>query len=245
MAGEKGGVVQFRLIASLALLGAVAAGPETAIAQRVPVYSWTGCYVGIAGGGNWGNSQVFYEFPPSPAFGLAETNNISLSGGLFGGTTGCSYQIDPWVLGFENDISWTNKSGTAGTIPPFNPLTTFKTDETWLDTLRARFGYAWDRWFFYGTAGGGFAGEGFTACGPIAGCGSQSKSAIGWTAGVGVEYTFWSVLSVKLEYLHVDLGRQSFSNMPGAVPGTFFVPHDVTLTDEIFRVGLNYKFTGR
>jgi outer membrane immunogenic protein len=84
----------------------------------MPVYSWAGCYVGIAGGGNWGGSQVFYEGQHSPFVGSAEANTINLSGGLFGGTVGCGYQVGSWVLGIENDISWTNKSGTGPTIFP-------------------------------------------------------------------------------------------------------------------------------
>jgi outer membrane immunogenic protein len=226
------------LIAGVALLAA-AVVPAKAVELGTPPLNWAGCYVGIAGGGNWGSSQVFYEFPSSPVFGLAETNGINLSGGLFGGTTGCSFQVRPWVVGIENDISWTNMRAVAGTIPPFNPSTAFQVKEDWLDTLRARLGYAWNGWFFYGTGGGAFAGLGFMPCNPRVGCSSQSMTALGWTAGVGVEYTFWAALSVKAEYLHADFGRQSFSNTPN------WVPHDVTLTNDIFRVGVNYNFIAR
>jgi outer membrane immunogenic protein len=207
---ELGGVVKLRFIASVAFLVAAAVNSASAIEPAMPVYGWAGCYVGIAGGGNWASSQVFYELQSSPAVGLAETSGINLSGGLFGGTTGCGFQVSPWVVGIENDISWTNIS-TAGTIPPFNPLTTFRVEENWLDTLRVRFGYGWNRWFFYGTGGGAFAGLGFTPCGPIAGCSNQSMTVLGWTAGLGVEYTFWAALSVKAEYLHADFGRQFFA----------------------------------
>jgi outer membrane immunogenic protein len=182
--------VKVRLIASVAFLAATAIGP----AHAAPAYDWSGCYVGIAGGGNWGSSQVFYENPSSVFVGRAETNSINLLGGLFGGTTGCSFQVSGWVLGVENDISWTDKSGTAGTIfpLPFNPLTSFQTKETWLDTLRGRFGYAWDRCFFFGTGGGAFAGEHLVPCNPLTGCTDQPKSVVGWTAGLGAEYTFWA-----------------------------------------------------
>jgi opacity protein-like surface antigen len=58
-----------------------------------------------------------------------------------------------------------------------------------------------------------------------------------------VEYAFWGAWSLKVEYLHVDFGRHSFGPTPApALPGWFLVPHDVTLTDEIVRVGANYKF---
>jgi opacity protein-like surface antigen len=89
--------------------------------------------------------------------------------------------------------------GLVGCSFPFNPLTTFQTKESWLDTFRARFGYAWDRWFFYGTAGGAVVGEDFDLCNPFVGCTNESKSVFGWSAGLGVEYTLWRMLSFKLE----------------------------------------------
>jgi outer membrane immunogenic protein len=232
-------VAKLRFIVSVVSLVAVAAVDQaSAVEPGIPVFGWAGCHVGIAGGGNWGSSQVFYELQSSLAVGLAETNGINLSGGLFGGTTGCDFQVGPWVVGIENDISWTNMSAIAGTIPPFNPLTTFRVDENWLDTLRVRFGYGWNRWFFYRTGGGAFAGLGFTPCYPLAGCSNQSMTALGWTAGLGVEYTIWAAWSAKAEYLHADFGRQFFPNTANAAP------HDVTLTNDIFRVGVNYNFIG-
>ena len=94
--------MQLRLIASVVFLGAVAVGPETAVAQGMPVYSWTGCYLGLEGGGNWGNSQAYYENQTFPqVVGLPDTNGIKLSGGLFGGTVGCSLHLTNWVVGIE------------------------------------------------------------------------------------------------------------------------------------------------
>jgi outer membrane immunogenic protein len=234
-----GDVVKRQFVVGVALLVGAAIDPASAAGPGLPVFGWAGCHVGIAGGGNWGSSQVFYELQPSPAVGLAETNGLNLSGGLFGGTTECDFQVSPWIVGIENDISWTKLSTAAGTIPPFNPLTAFRVDENWLDTLRVRLGYGWNGWFFYGTGGGAFAGLGFTPCYAVAGCSNQSMTALGWTAGLGVEYTFWTAWSVKAEYLHADFGRQFFPNTPNAAP------HDVTLTNDIFRVGVNYNLIGQ
>lgn len=205
-------------------------------------YNWSGCYVGLEGGGVWGNSQSYSENPASMFFGLASTIGIRTTGGLFGATTGCNYQFTNWILGIENDFSWTDNSGTASGAYPFSSATTYQTKETWLETLRARFGFAWDRWFFYGTGGGGLTAEGTVLCNPVPGCGSRSKTTLGWSAGVGAEYAVWGAWSVKVEYLHVDFGRSAFQNITATNPTFYFVPHDVTLVDEIFRVGANYKF---
>jgi outer membrane immunogenic protein len=83
---------------------------------------------------------------------------------------------------------------------------------------------------------------------------SHSKS--GWTIGGGVETKLWaSPWSLKLEYLYVDLGSATdafpvvvnpaflaAAGAAGAIPVTFAgVTSSTRFTDNIFRVGLNYK----
>jgi outer membrane immunogenic protein len=211
------------------------------------VYSWTGFYVGVEGGGDWGRSQHYENNPASATFGLPQTGGINLSGALAGGTVGYNYQINNIVIGIENDISWTNIKGSANLIPPFVTTQIFQTSQTWLDTLRGRIGYAWDRVLVYGTGGASFTNEKILLCDPIAaGCAGQSRTVTGWTAGVGAEYAFTDNWSVKLEYLHADFGRQAYVATPTpalfANGASFFAPRIVSLTDDIVRVGVNYKF---
>ncbi len=195
----------------------------------VPVWSWTGFYAGVEGGGNWGGSSIYDLQLHRP-----ETNSFDLSGGLFGGTVGYNYQVAPhWVIGIEDDISWTDKSGSGLDI---HVATTNNTvTERWLDTLRGRVGYAWDRVLIYGTAGGAFGSTDLKVCG-AAGCFTQSGvSRTGWAAGGGVEWAFAHSWSAKAEYLHVDFGSADYSSSPAP-----FDHRSVTLTDDIARVGLNY-----
>jgi outer membrane immunogenic protein len=209
-----------------------------------PTYDWSGFYIGIEGGGVWGRSQHYRNDVTTPAVnGLPQTGGISPSGGLAGGTVGYSYQFSNNIfVGVENDISWTNNKGSALFVAPFVPVTnTAQTSETWLDTLRGRLGFAFNRWMIFGTGGAAFTNEGVQICNVAIGCGSQSTIVTGWTAGVGVEYAFADNWSAKLEYLHVDFGSQHFSQTADPV-GSFFLARDVTLTDDIVRVGVNYKF---
>src|SRR5260221_13016798 len=46
-----------------------------------PIYTWTGFYVGINGGGGWGRSQ------------WDAVDTFDLSGGLIGGTIGYNWQV--------------------------------------------------------------------------------------------------------------------------------------------------------
>jgi outer membrane immunogenic protein len=237
-----GGLVKVQLLVGVALLAGATIGAANVIEPNAPTYNWSGCYLGLEAGGGWGNSQFYYEYQAHPqSVGLAETNGVKTSGGLFGGTAGCSYQVSVVVLGLENDIAWTNVSGQASGKSVNTSSSTFQTKETWLDTLRGRLGIAWDRWQFYGTGGAAFGDEGKVVCTPVSGCGSASKGVTGWTAGAGAEYAFWGGWSVKIEYLHIDFGRQSFDSTP-ANPGWRIVPQDVTLRNDLVRVGVNYKF---
>jgi outer membrane immunogenic protein len=66
----------------------------------------------------------------------------------------------------------------------------------------------------------------------------------GWTVGAGIEAKLWPNLSVKLEYLHVDLGNNVIFSEPMFGPpffGTTFA-ESIRFTTEIFRAGLNYRF---
>lgn len=79
---------------------------------------------------------------------------------------------------------------------------------------------------------------------------SFTHTCIGWTAGAGVETKLSTHWSLKLEYIFVDLGTVS-QTMPirinpafGPVfnSGTASATSKWVVTDNIFRIGLNYKF---
>jgi outer membrane immunogenic protein len=209
------------------------------------MYSWTGCYAGVEGGGAWGHSRWKALTSADPANVGLTLAQMDLSGGLVGGTIGCNYQFSGnWVVGIENDLSWTNKKGDSFDIPPFNTDVVNTVKERWLDTLRGRIGYAWDRVFLYATGGVGFArvtATGFDTGGSSAFV-SEDHTHIGWTAGAGVEWAFFDRWSVKAEYLHVDLGSKDYFVPPAVVNGFTFQSREVFVRNDIVRAGLNYRF---
>jgi outer membrane immunogenic protein len=205
-----------------------------------------GCYVGVAGGGNGGRSDQVAR--SSVNAGLPITGGFDLSGGVVGGTVGCNYQVHNFVIGIEDDYSWTNKRGSASDLPPFNPVVVSSTRENWIDTLRGRAGFAWDRFFLYGTGGVAWAGTEVNvvnAAIPVSVTDSQTRT--GWVVGVGGEWAAWTgpwgALTFKLEYLHADFGTGQYINPPVvSVPAFNIVTRDVRLTDDMVRAGLNLKF---
>jgi outer membrane immunogenic protein len=189
----------------------------------VAYFNWTGFYVGLNAGYGFGTSN--WSDPPA--------TSIKPKGALVGGTIGYNYQVGSIVYGVEGDWDW---SGVKGSVGCPTGLATCETSSTWLATFRARFGYAFDRWLPYFTAGGAYGNVKATytpVIGPVV---STSKSQLGWTAGVGLEYAFLGNWSAKIEYLYVDLG--SFD--AGVAPLT----NNVSFKENIVRAGLNYKFAG-
>ena len=240
------GAVLFAAIVSGPALAAdlhVKAPVYTKAPPAAPVYSWTGCYLGIEGGGVWGRSQHNAADPADATagvLGFAQTGGISPTGGMIGGTVGCNYQVSNFVLGIEGDDSWTNNSGSANLIAPFRTTDVVTTNESWVATYRGRIGYAWDRVLVYGTGGGAATNIGVNLCDPANGCIAGSQTVYGWAAGAGIEYAVWENLSFKLEYLHLDFGTTGFGRlMP--TPAFTFLARSVSLTDDLVRVGLNYR----
>ena len=81
--------------------------------------------------------------------------------------------------------------------------------------------------------------------------GSSNSVQVGWALGAGIESVLFDRWTWKAEYLHVDLGKASGTiNMNGTASivtlGTFPAPSTVSfsnrVTNDLFRIGLNYRF---
>jgi outer membrane immunogenic protein len=199
--------------------------PMAPVVYTPPVYNWGGIYLGINGGYGFGT----VKWTPSGGGASSNKNN----GGVAGGTLGFNYQIGALVWGVEGDFDWSGINGTSA-----NALCSVtgncQTGNTWLSTLRGRFGFAADRVLFYGTAGGVFGNEQLTANGT-----TVTHTQAGWTAGLGVEAALATNWTAKLEYLYANLGTGT-CNTVCSVVGT---PVAVGLTDNLVRLGINYKFS--
>lgn len=234
---------------SLGGLGAASAA-DMAVKYKAPppvvaAYSWTGCYVGVEGGGSWGRARSTSNGTnngvPNGSAGVTKTS-ADLSGGLVGGTVGCNYQINQWVFGVEGDGSWSGEKGSSFLFPPFNTSFRESISQSWMATIRGRVGFVVNsNVLLYGTAGGAFAdltiNEANTA--PVAPGATETHQYSGWTAGAGVEWGFAQHWSAKAEYLYMDLGRQGYFATTATGCCTF---QSTRLTDNVFRVGVNYKF---
>ena len=182
-----------------------------------PMFTWTGFYLGVNGGGGWGQSS------------WDRTGNFNLSGGVIGGTAGFNWQTGQVVLGIEGDVDWSGVSGTTATLCPAGCTTR----NDWLGTARGRVGYAFDRFLPYVT--GGLAVGDIKASTP--GFAGASQTNLGWTIGAGMEVAIVGNWSAKAEYLHVDLGSFNCALACGLV-----TPDNDSFRAELVRGGVNYKF---
>ena len=197
----------------------------------VPVASWTGSYVGVAGGGAWGSAVVRNDVT-----GADQTPRIDASGAILGLTSGLNAQSGNVVLGLEGDTSASTKRGSAPAFPP-NVAFSSEVRERWLSTFRGRVGYAQDNWLLYATVGGAVANLEGAVVGP-AGALSDRHWHWGWAAGGGVEVKLGHDWSAKVEYLYVGLQDKTYFS---PAPSVLFPAQRVHLDDHIVRVGVNYK----
>jgi outer membrane immunogenic protein len=94
---------------------------------------------------------------------------------------------------------------------------------------------------------GGQGVNGGTILTPVGSTFGSSSTRVGWTLGAGVEGVIGGNWTAKLEYLYVDLGNVSgsFATPIVAPSGAFLVSnYNSHVTDNILRVGVNYRFAG-
>jgi len=166
-------------------------------------YRWAGGYIG---------ANLGYQFGST-------THNPTKPSGIAGGVqAGYNWQSGNFVFGGETDI---NLSAAEDVFAPW------KFSNPWFGTLRLRAGVAANNVLFYGTGGlayGSLKAESFGL--------SESRTAVGWTLGAGVEFGLTQQWSAKLEYLYMSFADRSFS-----VTGT-----SNGLDTSLVRVGVNYRF---
>jgi outer membrane immunogenic protein len=226
--------------------------PAPAAAMPEPPPTWTGWYAGLNAGAVWGDDDVSWLVTSGfTAAGAADLNNSSpgrvrTAGFTGGGQLGYNFQFQSLVAGLEADVQYTAVDGTRSILSQvfLNPYAQ-SVDSHWLSTTRGRLGFAYGPWLLYGTGGLAVAHVGYSdnflglhGVGPINS--SSDYTALGWTAGGGAEWAFASRWSVKLEYLFVDLG--SHTDSATNATGRAVVAHMHSLTEDIARIGVNYRF---
>jgi outer membrane immunogenic protein len=233
-----------------------------------PVYNWTGFYVGGNVGYSWGRSSDTSSLTNGAGTTLFTSGGSSnLNGVIGGGQIGYNWQIQNWLWGLEADIQGTDEKGsrsflcdTAVCTPPVAGLlalvipgpavpVTMNQKIDWFGTFRGRVGIlATPKVLFYATGGLAYGDVNTSETIGAAAFGfSNTDLRVGYTVGAGVEGAIGGNWTARLEYLYVDLGRTTGSfatTIPALGGGTLTSFYSSHITDNVLRVGLNYKFTG-
>ncbi len=229
----------------------------------IPVFTWTGFYLGVNAGYAFDAKSNYTVYSADPALagaGFSNYNNLRSDGFTGGGQIGYNYEFGAGpaggiVVGVEADAAYTDLRHTTsnnGLYQAFGANETFASRTDFVGTVRGRVGYAFDRVLIYGTggfayggvrnnAGFGFLNNNFA--------GTSDKLLTGYAYGGGIEYALptasflnffnSSAVTIKGEFIHYDLGTSNF-NLPNV--NAFGYNVAVRTSGNLARAGLNFKF---
>lgn len=187
-------------------------------------FQWSGFYAGVSGGYGMGTLSR------QPVGGGVITQD-NTGGWDLGAQAGYNVDMGGFVLGGEADLQWssigyTQELGAPGTL---------KASVDGFGTVRARAGIAFDRVMPYVTGGAAFGRGTVSLTDPANVVTSQTNTHLGWTIGAGLEAAATDNITLKAEYLYVDLGTQIYTTAPGG---------NINATQRfgVIRAGINYKF---
>ncbi len=223
-------------------------------------FSWQGMHAGVsfgfgvASGTNpWGLGAGGEEYRVDAGWIFPKAPLTGLIGGV---QAGYDHVFGPVLAGVEADWQAAGLSGGGGGFGQPEGLRPFIDNRRaidWFGSLRGRLGYALTPTFVaFTTAGLAYGGGAnlfryFDSAGNV-GDNIHNPTRAGYAVGAGIEWAVNPTVSMKLEYLRLDLGRspahgifleneegdeniRRFASMDG-YPNRF----------QIFRVGLNYRF---
>lgn len=255
------------LLATNASAADLAARPYTkAPVIAAPIYNWTGFYIGGNVGYSWGRSRDTSTLTNGAGTVLfTSVDRANMDGVIGGGQIGYNWQTQNWVWGLEADIQGSDQKGNRNFIcpigvctPTFGVLAVFpgpavpvNLDQKleWFGTVRGRVGGLVTPTVLLYATGGLAYGQVRTSetIGAAAFGFSSRDTRVGYTVGAGIEGVIGGNWTAKLEYLWVDLGTTSGSyltTIPALGGGFLSSNYSSRITDNIVRVGLNYKFGG-
>lgn len=244
------------LLAGAIILGGAGAANAADVIDTVPVMDWSGFYAGVHAGYGWGDFDYDAEISEIDVDGdSASFGTGGEADGFFAGVqAGFNWQMDALVLGIEGDISksWIGGDDTDAFadfgLDEVDGTVRTETDLDWFGTLRLRAGFlATDAMLIYATGGLAwgnidshvrvdYGDDGVTDV-----SGGDSETRMGWTLGGGLEYKVSEAMSVKAEYLYVDLGDDNVIDRD-FFDDTLNVDADNDVNFHTIRAGFNFHF---
>ncbi|MDR3376567.1 MAG: outer membrane beta-barrel protein [Ancalomicrobiaceae bacterium] len=203
---------------------------DSAPADTVAAYRWSGFYLGVNGGYGW-NKDSWSAIPGGADFG----SHVA-GGAIGGGQIGYRLQTGAWVVGLEAAGDWADLSGSHldKLGAPFVDQSRLKS----IGLFTAQAGYAWDNALLYAKGGAAVTRTRWvSAAGTTY---SDERSRWGVVLGAGLEYGFAPNWSAGLEYDHLFVARrnETLTYDPCCTPFLSRVGGDTDLV----MARINYRF---
>jgi outer membrane immunogenic protein len=220
------------------------APPVYAPAPPIPVFTWTGVYIGAQAGYEFGHDSAFASSRLT-GLGLASANR-SENGFIGGAHIGYNFSTQSLpvfggllgtggVFGIEGDVDGTSAKSQYG----LGGIATTSRDQI-QGSVRGRLGIAVDRTLFYATGGVAFGGLRNTYVNTINGnLDTLDHTRVGYTVGGGVEYAITNNWSIRGEYRYTDFGRYTDVLGASTAGGVAVRHHEI---DNRVQGGFSYKF---
>ena len=215
-------------VAAIALMGPATAADMRvpAVVQPAPAFTWTGCYIGIHGGGGVLKS----DFIDDTDWG---------GGGLAGGQIGCNYQMTWLVVGVEAEGWWSSLKSRDRFSDQIFSFSEFAKNR-WDFDVALRVGAAFGNGLLYGKAGVVWGRFDYHREDTNPTNVNASVTMPGLLLGLGLEYAFSSNWTGKIEYNYLN-----YVETDARFTGTSSFTESVAAEKHIIKVGLNYLFGAR
>ncbi|ALK10580.1 outer membrane protein [Blastochloris viridis] len=182
-------------------------------AELVPLYNWSGIYIGA-------NAGYGFNAEDGDDYGYSYGDDGGFVGG---GQIGVNWQFNQLVVGVETDIQYADLTTKY--------VTGYEDGVEWFGTVRARAGFAIERFLVYATGGFAYGGGDSAYFNGV----KNDDTKTGWTVGGGFEYAFSPNITGRIEGLYVSLDRDDHGSRPAYV--------EKELEFGVIRAGLNFKFS--
>jgi outer membrane immunogenic protein len=216
-------------------------------APVIPIYDWSGFYIGANGGGAWSRkcwdvTSFLARVPPSVGEGCHDA-----SGAVAGGQVGYRWQTAGWVFGLEAQGDWADLRGSNVSI--FIPAWTNNSKIEAFGLFTGQVGYAWNNVLWYVKGGGAVTDDRYrgtvTATGAV--FDSANETRWGGVVGTGLEYGFAPNWSVAVEYDHLFMDRRNITTtsagvLAGIPAGSVFRTDSIRQDVDMVTARINYHF---
>ena len=221
--------------------------PPVFVPPPIPVFTWTGLYIG---------GQVGYQFGRSNAYGFDNGGRGVVAAGsspngiVGGGHAGYNFSTQslPFLNGFgggfggggilfgiEGDVDGSDYKKTYALGGISNQVR-----EDIQGSIRGRVGLTYDRVLFYATGGAAFGDLQNTYVNTLNGLTDHSDhTRVGYTVGGGIEYAITNNFSLRAEYRYTDYGTFT-ENLAASQAGGLNVRHHET--NNRVQAGFSYRF---